>query len=287
MLRKILITIFFLIVSSANFSYAGSKLQRAPPPLPDAPAEPVPDAPPPDNSEYGEIAACGDGVTDCISVFPSQKYHEQYLVLKNISPTFGGIINVLKNTEPSFSIEARECGVINSWYNPQFKKITLCYEYLEDGDNFIYDHYSNQPPQVIANLQTGIFISVLMHEYGHAVIDIENMPVLGNEEDAADKISTIVLLEITKKNPNLGKLSIEGDLAYQSWIKTDLTNKRLFADEHPLNEQRVFNKVCLAYGSNPELFADTAVRFGLPEKRAARCASEYIKTKSAIDKLSK
>jgi serine protease Do len=47
----------------------------------------------------------------------------------------------------------------------------------------------------------------------------------------------------------------------------------------------VFNKVCLAYGYNPGIYADLAKRFNLPNSRASRCQSEYQAAQQAVNAL--
>ena len=48
-----------------------------------------------------------------------------------------------------------------------------------------------------------------------------------------------------------------------------------FADEHSTSEQRRFSLLCMAYGSDPELFEDVAAWGGLPEERADICEEEF------------
>lgn len=222
---------------------------------------------------------------------PSQKYYEQYAMFDNseIKPALGDLANLLG---PDFNIIAKECGVINAFYSPSQKSITLCYEYLADGDNYINKAYKRESIATQAYLNTGIFFYVLLHELGHAVIDVKQIPVIGGEEDAADRIAAIIMLEFAKSNPVLAKTMFIGFLSY-NWNKrlgvlTKLMNSsNLYADEHPFNEQRVFNMVCLAYGKDPGLFVDVARAFKLSPERARRCADEYQDANTAVRTLLK
>lgn len=272
--KKILLFLMVGILGISN-GYAAKKAPPKPPP-------------PPSKSEYQQTDSICDDFEECIQVYPSIKFNEQYLVIKQLAPAFTDLVSVLKKTEPAFSIEAKECGQINSWYSPANKTLTICYDYLADGDAFIENAYANHPPDVQANLQTGIFIQLLMHEFGHAAIDIKQIPVLGNEEDAVDRIATITMLGFDKTNPNIAKLAMIGSIAYWNH-KADDSRKNMtrnrFANEHPLDDQRVFNMVCLAYGSNPNQYLDVARNVGLPEARAARCEGEYKKAVSAISEF--
>lgn len=226
-----------------------------------------------------------------VIAIPSQRYYDQYVMFESseIKPALGNFTNILG---PNFNIIARECGVINAYYSPSEKSIIICYEYLADGDNYIKKAYKKESIAAQAYLNAGVFFYVLLHEFGHAVIDVKQIPVIGGEEDAADRIAAIILLEFAKSNPISAKNMFVGFLSY-NWHKRFgflaklINSKNLYADEHPFNEQRVFNMVCLAYGSNPALFVDVAQAFKLPPGRANRCSDEYQDASTAIKTLLK
>lgn len=223
------------------------------------------------------------------NITPSKKYFDEYLLMQELQKiaTFDELLEPI-DTELRF--EAKECGIVNAYYSPALKKITICYEYLKRGDDVIDYLYPRESVNARSLLKAGILMSVLFHELGHAIIHLKNVPVIGNQEDAADAIATIILLEFAKKSPQQGKAMIVGSLAHDWGNRVDgltkiFAGKDLFADEHPLNEQRVFNRLCLAYGSNPALFIDSARQLKLPENRARRCRNEYESTKKAVDEL--
>ena len=58
-----------------------------------------------------------------------------------------------------------------------------------------------------------------------------------------------------------------------------------FADVHELPAQRYFNVLCMAYGSDPILFADAVEKWRLPEKRAKNCRYEYRRFEYGFLKL--
>ncbi len=224
-----------------------------------------------------------------LDVVPSKKYFDEYLLMQEFQKN-KLFDEMIESIDQNLRIEARECGFINASYTPSQRKITICYEYMKRGDAEIDYLYPRESVNARSMLKTGVLMSVLLHELGHAIIHLKNVPVLGNQEDAADAIATIILLEFAKKSPQQGKSMIVGSLAHDWGTRVDgvtkvFAGKDLFADEHPLNEQRVFNRVCLAYGSNPALFIDSARQLKLPENRAKRCQYEYQNTKEAVDEL--
>ncbi|MDO9416055.1 DUF4344 domain-containing metallopeptidase [Pararhizobium sp.] len=228
---------------------------------------------------------------DKYNAVPSHRYLSEYQQM-NDPAIKSSLMAVISQIDPDLKITGRECGQINAFYSPANKEIVLCYEYLHNADKTIDKLYPNHPIQTRALLNTGVIAGVLFHELGHAIIHLKDVPVLGNQEDAADNIATIFLIEMTKRNPGLGKHLIVGKLAHDwhgrfSALSKLLIANDLYADEHALNEQRVFNMICLAYGSNPALFQDVAISLKLPQNRAKRCAYEYQSTSKAVFQMIK
>lgn len=226
-----------------------------------------------------------------VLIHTSDRYADQFQMFRDsgVAPMLSKLASSLG---PDFTFVTKECGVVNAWYSPGERSITLCYEYLADADAYFQDRYQNTNIGTRAAWSTGVFIHVLFHELAHAAIDVRNIPVLGGQEDAADRFSTIMLLETAKSNPVQAKAMITGSLIYQwntrpSVLQKLIYGRRLYANEHPLTEQRVYNIVCLAYGSNPALFQDLAQAFRLPQERAVRCPGEYRSAETAVKQLFK
>jgi len=97
------------------------------------------------------------------------------------------------------AIKTAECGTVNSWYKREnFKPtVTICYEYLRH----ILESVPNQPnPTGITpdDAAAGQFFWLALHEVGHAVFDIFDVPIFGHPEDAADNFATYILLQFGK-----------------------------------------------------------------------------------------
>jgi len=115
-------------------------------------------------------------------------------------------------------------------------------------------------------------LGIFYHEFGHALIDVLGLPVFGQEEDAADVASILMIdafydedaaldLAYDASFGFLGEAEVAGDVAY--W------------DVHGPDEQRFYNTVCLFYGANPDAREEFADDMGLPEDRAETCPEEY------------
>jgi hypothetical protein len=58
-----------------------------------------------------------------------------------------------------------------------------------------------------------------------------------------------------------------------------------FADVHGLDAQRLYNVLCMAYGSDPDSYRGLVDRGYLPKDRAEGCADEYAQVGYAVNKL--
>ncbi len=182
-----------------------------------------------------------------------------------------------------FSLTAKECGFVNAQFvvRPRLDpawRIELCYEFVE-----AIEHMGPRQGQVsefsYADVVVGALVGVLLHEGGHAVFNMFDVPVFGREEDAADEMSTFIALQFNK---DVARVIIRG-YSYMAKVWFSSTAP-LYSDEHGTGLQRYYNTLCLAYGGDPALFKDLVDRGDLPKDRAANCTSEYQQIRLAFEK---
>ncbi len=118
---------------------------------------------------------------------------------------------------------------------------------------------------VISNLA-----SVLYHELGHAIIDQMQLPIFGQEEDAADVLS-VLLIDRLYQEENAQAVAYDAAFGFDA----EAQSQPIFWDTHGPDEQRYFNLICLFYGANPDERDDLAQELGLPEERAISCEEEF------------
>jgi hypothetical protein len=198
------------------------------------------------------------------------------------------------------TLRIRECdGEVNAFYEDN--AVTVCYEYL--------DYIVKSAPKETTKegitpkaVLIGATVDVFLHEVGHAVFDILEVPVLGREEDAADFFSAYIMLQAA---PSIAR-NLIGGVAYlyaqeakevQATAPGDVPNEsqkeaqrkaaliKTFADEHGLPAQRYFNLLCIAYGSDPKAFAEAITIGHLTKERAEGCEDEYAQIEFAMEKL--
>jgi hypothetical protein len=173
-------------------------------------------------------------------------------------------------------------GAINAWYDDEV--ITVCYELLAD---ILKSAPAHDLPIGVSRADAiiGPVLNVFLHETGHAVFNMLQIPVLGREEDAADQFAAYVILRLGKDE---ARRMILGS-AYHHTIQMPgpqiTISRRTFSDEHSTPARRSFNILCIAYGADKKLFADVVEKEFLPKSRAEVCEREYDDLTFAMTKL--
>ncbi|HVF33976.1 MAG TPA: DUF4344 domain-containing metallopeptidase [Candidatus Saccharimonadia bacterium] len=162
-----------------------------------------------------------------------------------------------------------ECGEPNAYYDPESRVVSVCFELLTHYYEVLAGEFEQESE--LDDAVIGAFMFVFFHEIGHALVDVLELPVTGREEDAVDQLSAWLLID----NGDGDEAVIHGALSFEvSARASDEVSEDQFADEHSLDEQRVYNMLCWLYGSDPKKYAPL-VDDPLPAARADRCEAEY------------
>ena len=175
-------------------------------------------------------------------------------------------------------------GEPDAFYDYDETAITICYEYVAE----LLEHMPDEaPPSSIAPVDTiiGPLFEVSLHEVGHALFDMLDLPVLGREEDAADQVAAYLLLQVGQ---SAARRLIAGTVYAYKIEEEKAEGCRGLEDyvgEHSTPAQRAFNLMCIAYGFDHELFSDIASEGYLPMTRAEYCDEEYEQVQYAFETL--
>jgi hypothetical protein len=173
-------------------------------------------------------------------------------------------------------------GVSNAYYDDG--AVTVCYEYLDDVWKNVPEEAT---PAGVAPIDAliGPVMDVFLHEAGHAVFDMLEVPLFGREEDAADQFSVYIMLKMEKDEAR--RLIMGTAYQYENDAQSSTVSmpRHKFADAHGTPLQRYFNVLCIAYGADKELFADFVAKGFLPKERAESCEDEYNQVEFAFDRL--
>jgi hypothetical protein len=151
--------------------------------------------------------------------------------------------------------------------------VTVCYEYIDEI-------WRNVPKQTtregVAPIDAfvGPLVDVFFHEFGHVVFYMLQVPVFGREEDAADAFSAYLMLNFGYAEAR--RLIAGSAHQFRRDLKPKVTLElKDFSDTHGAPAARFYNLLCIAFGANPELFADLVSKGMLPVERAIGCEDEF------------
>ena len=118
-----------------------------------------------------------------------------------------------------------------------------------------------------------VALHTVLHELGHLLIAMYDIPIVGREEDAVDALATVLMLQATtdgaarvQRVAELYKLDSEPIKDLRKWD---------FMIEHSLNIQRHYQMMCHVYGSDPTSYQTLKRRIGFSDDRALICIDEY------------
>lgn len=125
------------------------------------------------------------------------------------------------------------------------------------------------------------------HEIGHLLVGELELPVLGKEEDAADALATILLLNDDADEDSYNVLVDAADGWYFNAVRSTGAGVDDFSyyDEHSLDIQRAYAMVCMMVGKDPEAFAQTADAYDLDQDRRDGCVYTYEQALTSWVKL--
>jgi hypothetical protein len=230
-----------------------------------------------------------------VTRYTDWKYQALYERVKKrgLLEEIGEFLSPLK-LKKKLIFETTSCGVVNSFYDFTDNTVHLCYEMLDWIENVAavspdkLRQASDGPQRGLlpgvtrAEAIVGAIGGVALHETGHAVFDIQQIPRLGREEDAADMVAGFVMLQFGSE---VARVMIKGmfNVTYNWQAESPNVSVAALADTHSLALQRGFAMLCLAYGKDPETFKDLAQAW-LPAARQPYCAREYRQAENAFRK---
>lgn len=170
-----------------------------------------------------------------------------------------------------------ECGELNAVYVPSRRAVVVCHELIAH----FADHFRAKYPGDSVRVGRAVVsatVFAFFHELGHAFFDIFELANLGSEEDAADRIAGLLMLELGVDAAQRTLEGAEGLLALSKLGETPVW------DVHGFGAQRFFNVACLVLGAaGPQ--ARLVGHDAFNRERAPRCVAEYGQARTSFDKM--
>ncbi|MCJ2065288.1 DUF4344 domain-containing metallopeptidase [Methylobacterium sp. J-088] len=194
----------------------------------------------------------------------------------------GAIVGLVR-LPTTLTYRLKECaGELNAWYAPENRSVTVCYELI---DSIVRAAPRTRSPAGVTRQDAirGPVFQILLHESSHALFDLLDVPILGREEDAADQVSSLILLHLSPADAHM--VVMGGGYFFATVAKEEPVDKGAFADVHGLSWQRFYNLACMAYGSDRRRYRMIVAKGYLPKDRAEGCGEEFRQVAFAFRKL--
>jgi len=230
-------------------------------------------------------AAPGPGVL-VVSYEPAEteadRAEQSFLQENQVLEDAAAHANQLIGLPQDIPLVGMSCGEPNAFWSPADQGIAFCYELAGAYRNLFKqlntDGTAAQQARATDDDVIGISNSVVFHEFGHALIDLYDLPATGREEDAADQLAALMLAgDSVHQEYAVSAIEAWGALAVAS-EKGGVPDDP--AGEHSLDSQRYYNAICWLYGSDPQTYQGVVLTDAnpdgvLPESRAERCPAEF------------
>jgi len=175
-------------------------------------------------------------------------------------------------------VKTDECGRETIHYQPGMP-IVACYEYVA---RIVKLAPPVATPSGLSreNAIVGAFVQLMLHEVSYAVFDLLKVPVWGRAYDAADRLAAFIMLQFGK---DVAVRTITGSVWFfeasnRTWTGSD------FASPDSPETQRIYNYLCIAYGSDQKTFVGIVRDTLLKTSRARGCIREYRQLEASFRK---
>jgi hypothetical protein len=197
---------------------------------------------------------------------------------RQVLELFGQFLVPLRLPKP-LVIQFDQCGAFTRPYQPS-GPVTICYEAVKEIERVA----ASVDPESRQLVLIGTIIQTIFHETATAVFDVLDVPIWGRPDDANDRLAGFLMVEF---GSDFAHELIYGTATF--FKETDKTWSGVdFADARSPELQRLYNYLCIAYGSEPKMFASLSEGkaigdFALPTARAGRCKDEFEQVRKAFN----
>lgn len=181
-------------------------------------------------------------------------------------------VTALVRMDAPVVVAVRSCGGEGSSYDPEARRVEICYDEVSETRSL----YRDSGRRISDDALAAVLLETLFHESGHAVIDVLDLALGGQEEDLADQFAALMLL----------RQGAEGEerllAAAETWrLSATVYDDEDEDEEHSTDRQRAVNHLCHLYGAAPAHHADVIGPDALPADRARGCAREWRDVRDA------
>lgn len=226
-----------------------------------------------DAPDEGEMSASYEDAST-----PEAQNGRQLMESAQLLENLAASVNETFNLPNDVRLLGQQCGDPNAFWDPNEQAVVLCYEDADFAEKVFAQDGDPDPVDSALNAEIGSFY----HELGHMMIDLYDLPITGREEDVADQLAAFVMLAPNDDgtiDPESVKVVRDFAGEFRAFAAEDggEIDESQFAGGHSLNQTRMYNLLCWAYGADTTANASIVDDGELPPERAELCEDEYDK----------
>ncbi len=150
------------------------------------------------------------------------------------------------------------------------RAIVIDYGFVVDASELFEDAGYSETEEERAQAVLDLTEFVLYHEVGHALIEAYSIPILGREEDAVDSLAALV--SAYGEDADSALVAVD---AFDLATRPEKVVEEPYWAGHSLGRQRMYNLLCLLYGSDPQAYEELLEESEMPGWRKQECVDEY------------
>ena len=159
-------------------------------------------------------------------------------------------------------------------FDSGINKIFIPYHFLvEVEQRFKQVKYTSNNEMTLKDAIMDALLHTIVHELAHALIFQFDLPVLGKEEDAADGLASMLLIEYLEEGQEI--VITAADLFGLESQDVDEYQVEDYWDEHSLDIQRYYSSLCHVYGSSPEKYKHIKIDEKFSDEKSLNCQDDY------------
>lgn len=224
----------------------------------------------------GYIYAANDSENKAITVFKKaiNKQERDIKEWLEKSTDISGAIDLINNSYVlpetlTFSFGGDDDPV----YDPEDNTVYIPYFFVLDVEDYFKKANYNKNGVSIEQATLDSVLHTIFHELAHALIAMYDLPVLGREEDAADGLASVLLIENFNQGQNIVQSAADlFKLEGKDRGKIQIVD---FRGVHSLDEQRYYTALCHIYGSDDKAYKHVKKEAGFSDERAEICVEDY------------
>ncbi|WP_019613800.1 DUF4344 domain-containing metallopeptidase [Psychromonas ossibalaenae] len=158
-------------------------------------------------------------------------------------------------------------------FDPETNEILIPYTFIDEINRRFKAVKYAETGVSIEDASSDVLMHTLFHELAHALISMYELPIVGKEEDAADSLAVLLLVEYFEDGAEIAISA--ADLFDLESMDNEIIEEQDLWDEHSLDAQRFYTTLCHVYGSSPESYSDIPKQLGFSQERAEFCVDDY------------